>query len=466
MSGVKVEQAGYTLYLQIPDNYLECRCSYLPHAQGAMLTSDELADTLKKHGVLETIDQQACEDFVVMAAAGRQQLDVLLACGTPPVVGTDEYFQLTAPSTTVMHSDDYDGVRVDMYHVTTFVNVVTGDEIGRIIPVVPGIPGRNIKGVTIVSQPCKALKYKLGKNIHLDEDGVLSATAVGRFSQVGGEFSVEEEFVVKGDVDFNVGIINFKGFVVVRGDVLDHFDITATKGLTVSGNIGVCSIVSDGDISFCGMDGQDRGSIVCGGTLHAHHIHATAIECSGDVIVEVEIHDCSIKTLGRIVVNKDSISGGSCIAQGGIEANKLGSPSARHTSLLVGVDYHYVEELKRLLLELTATQDEIGEAGSLEEITELRKRAAILSERIANLRHKTVAAANAKINVKKMLHENVQMLLGDVTETVQEFRDGPLTIVENTSDGGLRFIPMSSMDVKATDIELACILEQKNSKTE
>lgn len=467
MSGVKVEQTGYTLYLQIPDNYLECRCSYIPHGQGAMLTSDELADTLQKHGVLEAIDQQACEDFVTMAAAGRQQLDVLLACGTPPVVGTDEYFQLTAPSTTVMHSDDYDGVIVDMYRVTTFVNVVTGDEIGRIIPSVPGVPGRSIKGVPIVPQQCKTLTYKLGKNISLDEDGaILRAAAVGRFCQSGTEFSVEEEFVVKGDVDFKVGIINFKGFVGVRGDVLDNFDITATKGLTVTGNIGVCSIVSEGDISFCGMDGQDLGSIVCGGTLRAHHIHNTVIECSGDVIVDVEIHDCIIKTLGRIIVNKDTISGGSCIALGGIEAGKLGSPSARHTSLLVGVDYHYVEELKRLLEELTATQDEIGEAGSLEEITALRKGAAALSIRIASLRTKTVAAANARINVKKMLHENVRMVLGDVTETVQELRAGPLTIVENISEGGLRFIPMSSMDVKATDIELAFILEQKRSNEE
>ena len=465
LSGIKIADTGYTLYLHIPDNCLECRCSYIPHEQGVMLTRDELDNILKMYDVLEVIDQQACEDFITMAAAGRQQLHVLLASGTMPVAGTDEAFLLFAPATTVVHSDDYDGVRVDMYRVLSFVNVAAGDVIGRIIPAVPGTPGRDIKGVPLLPEPVKELKYTLGKNICLDkESGILSATAIGRFCQSGAEFSVEEEFVVKGDVDFNVGIIDFKGFVEVRGDVLDNFDITATKGLTVTGNIGVCSIVSEGDISFCGMDGQDLGSIVCGGTLRAHHIHNTAIECSGDVIVDVEIHDCIIKTLGRIIVNKDTISGGSYIARGGIEAGKLGSPSARHTSLLVGVDYHYVEELKRLLEELTAIQDEIGEAGSLEEVTALRKGAAALSIRIASLRTKTVAAANARINVKKMLHENVHMVLGDVTETVQERRVGPLTIVENISEGGLRFISMSSMDVKATDIELAFILEQKRSK--
>ena len=464
MKGIKIQQAGYTLYLQIPDNYLECRCSYVPHGQGAALSTDKLADTLKKHGVLDMIDQRACENFVVVAAAGRQQLNVLLASGIAPVAGTDGYFKLTASSATVVQNGDDDGGRVNMYRVLKFINVVDGDEVGRIIPAVPGMPGQNIKGMLIAPQPCKPLRYTLGENIRLDEDGViLTATANGRFCRSGAELSVEKEFVVKGNVGFNVGSLNFKGFVEVRGDVRDNFDIIATKGLTVTGNIGVCSIVSDGDISFHGMNGQGRGSIVCGGTLRAHHIHRADIECTGDVIVDGEIHDCTIRTLGQIVVNKDTISGGSYIAMCGIEANRLGSPSARRTNLLVGVDYHYVEELKRTLEKLTKTQVEIRKACSLEETTELRERAASLSDRIANLRNKTVAAANAKINVKKTLYENVQMKLGDVTETVHEVKAGPLTIVENISEGELRFIPLSSMEVNAADIEQAYIMRQKKS---
>ncbi len=464
-SGFKVEQPGYTLYLQISDDCLECRCNYLPHEEGAMLTSDELAEILKEHGVLEMIDRNACEEFVTMAAAGRQQLNMLLASGTAQVNGSDGYFELKAPVSTTLHisGDNVTGV-VDMYRVKDFINVGPGDEIGRIFMAVPGVPGRNVKGMPILPEPVKELKYTLGKNVSLDEDKdgwILRSTSTGRFSQLRGEFSVEEEFIVKGDVDFNVGKINLKGFVEVRGDVLDHFDITATKGLTVTGNIGVCNIVSDGDISFCGMDGQDVGSIVCGGTLHAHHIHDTFIECAGNVIVDVEVHDCIIKTLGQIIVDKDTISGGSCIAQGGIEASKLGSPSAIHTNLLVGVDYHSLEEQQRLQEELTAIQDEMALAHSLENIAELRKSTAALSRRIATLRSKTAAAANAKINVKKTLHENVRMELGNTSETVQEEKTGPLTIVENLSEGGLRYVSMSSLNVKAADIERALILEKK-----
>lgn len=462
ISGSEVKKLGYSLYLKIPDNYMECRCSYVPHEQGSMMSRDELAAFLKQYNVSEGIDQQVFDDFVVRAAAGQQQVDVLMASGTPPVAGADEYISLTVQPSASVHSGDEDVTNVDMHIVQSFINVATGDEIGRIVPAGAGTPGRNILGLPIPPQPGKPLKVTIGKNIRTEENGsLLIAAATGRFCQSAGEISVEEEYVVKGDVNFRIGSIDFKGVVEVRGDVLDNFNITATKGLTVTGNIGDCSITSDGDVTFCGMDGQNKGRIVCGGTLRAHFIHDVVVECAGDVIVDVEIHNCTIKTLGRIVVDKGAISGGAYIARGGIEAKKLGSAAAIHTKLLAGVDYHDVEELERLFTALTETQDKAKQSQSLPEITELRKTSAALIDTIMSIRRKADAAANAKINAKAVLYENVQLTLGSVTESIKEQMDGPLSIIENSIDGGLRYLPMSGLNVSATDIELAFIQEQK-----
>ena len=363
---------------------------------------------------------------------------------------------------TVVRNGEEDVTNVDMHIVQAFVNVSAGDEIGRIIPAEPGIPGRNIMGQPIPPQPGKPLHLKVGKNIRAEENGaLLIAAATGRLCCSAAEISVEEEYVVKGDVNFRIGSINFKGVVEVRGDVLDNFDITASKGLTVSGNIGACNIVSDGDVTFCGMDGQDKGTILCGGTLRAHFIHDVVVECAGDVIVDVEIHNCTIRTLGRIIVDKGAISGGSYIARGGIEAKKLGSAASVHTKLQAGVDYHDVEELEKLFALLTETQSKAKQSGSLPEIAELRKTAAELSDRIMALRSKADAAANAKINAKVVMYENVQLTLGSVTEELKEEKDGPLSVIENSIEGGLRFLSMTSLDVKATDVELAFVREHK-----
>lgn len=462
--GIEVRKIGYSLYLLIANRYLECRCSYLPYEQGAMMTPAEFAQALKTHKVIEGIDQEAFNDFAAKAAIGIQLSGVLIASGTPPLDGTDQYFTMLAPFSTFINEEEDDNAVIDMYAVQKFINVEDGEAIGRIVPAEPGSPGRNIMGQPMPQQPGKNMKYTIGKNIRLEEGGTLMlATATGRFCHVRGEFSVEEEYIIKGNVDFKIGHITHRGHVEVRGDVLDGFNITAEKGLLVTGNIGTCTIISEGDISFCGMDGDGKGRIICGGTLRAKYIHDTTIECDGDVIVDVEIHNCTIKTLGRIIVQKDTISGGSYIAQGGIEANKLGSPSARHTTLLVGVDYRYIEELKRLLQELGDVQGSIRDACSLDEVIELRKNAAELSDLIAATRCKAVAAANAKINVKAKLHENVRMALGSVTHTIDTLMSGPMTIIENIVDGGLRFLPMSNLDINGTELEMAIINEQREA---
>ncbi|OGU15029.1 MAG: hypothetical protein A2076_18410 [Geobacteraceae bacterium GWC2_53_11] len=460
--GSEIKKLGYSLYLRIPDNRLECRCSYVPHEQGAMITRDDLTGFLKQYNVREGIDQRSFDEFLVKAAAGQQMVDVLLASGTPPVDGADEYLSLSIHPSSSVYSGEEVVTNIDMHIVQTFINVSNGDEIGRIIPAEPGIPGKNIMGLPIPPQPGKPLKATIGKNIRTEDNGtVLIAAATGRFCQSGDEISVEEEYVVKGDINFRVGSINFKGIVEVRGDVLDHFDVTATKGLAVTGNIGVCSIISDGDITFCGMDGQNTGRIVCGGTLRAHFIHDVDIECAGDVIVDVEIHNCTIKSLGRIVVDKGALSGGSYIALGGIEAKKLGSVSSVHTKVQAGVDYHDVALLEQLFASLSEIQEKAKQSQSLTEIAELRKTSASLTDSIMDIRNKDNLVANAKINAKSVLYDNVLIVLGSVTEETKEQKDGPLSIIENSIDGGLRILSMTSLDVKARDIEMAFIREQK-----
>lgn len=462
IGGSEVKKLGYSLYLRIPENRLECRCSYVPRDLGSMITRDELAAILKQYNVREGIDQHAFDDFVVRAAAGQQLVDILLASGTPPVNGDDEYVALAVQPSLVVHEGDEEVTNIDMHIVQTFVNVSADDEIGRIIPAGPGTPGRNILGQPVPAQPGKAMKCKVGKNIRVAEDGaLLIAAATGRFCQTDAEISVEEEYIVKGDVNFRIGSINFKGVVEVRGDVLDNFDITASKGLTVTGNIGVCNIASEGNITFCGMDGQDKAHIVCGGTLHAHFIHDVMVECAGDVIVDVEIHNCIIKTLGKIIVDKGAISGGTYIARGGIESKKLGSPAAIHTKLQAGVDYHDVELLEKLFAALTETQNKAKQSQSLTEIAELRSTSAALTDSIMAIRGKSDEITNAKINAKTVVYENVQILLGSITETIKEQKDGPLSIIENSVDGGLRFLPLTSLHVKASAIELTFIREQK-----
>ncbi len=73
-----------------------------------------------------------------------------------------------------------------------------------------------------------------------------------------------------------------------------------------------------------------------------------------------------------------------------------------------------------------------------------------------NNRHKPTA--NPKINVKGVLYGNVHLSIGKVTEEFIEPQKMTKSIIENTVNGGLRFLNMSSLFAKASDMEKAVIM--------
>jgi uncharacterized protein (DUF342 family) len=458
--GKEYKKLGYSLFVAISGDKLECRCSYVPRQQGSMMTRTELNGYLAASGVKEGLDEAALNTFAVNAAAGQPLRNVVTATGTPAVNGIDGRLSFTVQPSVPVQSDDDDKCDIDLHQVQTFINVMPGDEIACIVPPEPGAAGRGVTGEILQQQPGKPLALKIGKKVTAEDNGKrLVSAAAGRVCVVSGEISVEEEYVVAGDVNFRVGSIIFNGVVEVRGDVLDDFDINAAKGLRVSGNIGNCAITSDGDIALCGMDGQGKGTIVCGGSIKAQFIHDSIIECAGDLIVEVELHNCIVKTQGMVIVNKGAIAGGSYIALGGIETKKIGSLASVRTTLTVGVDYHDAEELESLMDELAKNHKQLGLTSTLKEIEELRRKRATLTDRIMAIRSKTDERANQKINIKGTLYDNTLLVIGSQNEEVREPLDGPLSVCENTIEGGLRYLSLTSLNVKATDIEKAFILE-------
>ena len=457
-TGNEIKKVGYSIYLRIPEGRFECYCSYVPTENGTMITKDELCVLLDQYNVKFDIDYDALDDFAVKAAAGIKLVDMLLASGLRPVNGTDEYLDIIVkPSTPIPTAENHTSI-VDMYLVQTFLNISADEEIGRIVPAGEGVPGRNITGELVPALHGKPMKTKIGRNIRVERDtNVLFAASTGRLCQSAVEISVEEEFVVKRNVDFRVGTIDFRGVVNVKGDVQDNFNITAKKGLKVAGNIGACSINSDGDITFCGMDGAGKGSIYCGGTLRANFIHDTDIECKGDMIVGVELHNCNIRALGKIIVEKGAIIGGTCIAMGGIEARKLGSVNLVKTVLHAGDDYNDLSELDSLQARLTELEFEAKFVLPLLIAMEMRKEIAGIKGKIIALKKKDKPTANPKINVKGALYGNVHMTLGKVTEEIKETREMAKSIIENTVEGGFRYLTLNSLFAKAWDMETAII---------
>ncbi|TWJ17734.1 DUF342 domain-containing protein [Geobacter argillaceus] len=464
---LEFKRLGYTLVLEVSADELACLCTYEPNEDGKPLTAEELEDFLAQARIREGVIEEGGAALLDSAASKNGVAGLLLAKGEPMSPGEDGKIVLEVAEDSADEArGSEDTSIVDMRQVQEFINVNADDLIARVLPPGEGTAGRTIRARTIPPQPGKPLDLHLGSNVRFnEEDGTVYAIAAGRVYCQGADISVEETYLVKGDVDFKVGNIEFNGFVEIRGDVLDGFTVKATKGVKVHGNIEACLIESGGNVSFCGMSGQGKGVIRCGGSIAANFVYDATIDATGDLLADTEIRNCQIRTLGAVRVGKRGMAGGECVALAGVDAGSLGAVSSLRTHIIAGVHYGDQEEITRLFNELkeviarfNATQK------TASDLKEFQTARAAVTARTHEVRSRQHEATNPKINVRKMLYDGVTITLGSYSETIREERKGPMSIIENTIESGLRFLGLTELSIKAQDIESAFVEQQKLGK--
>ncbi len=456
---IEFKRLGFRLELTISGDGLICRATYTPSGNGAPMTATELQGFLTQARIKEGLVDPMLATLLDAAAQGRQISDGIIARGTAMIPGEDGTIQLTVtdalaaghgPAAEAMSPEG----RIDLRRVQSFLNVASGQNFGTMIPPGAGTAGITVRGQTIPAQPGTPLVLTLLKNVRFGDDGVsLFAESDGRLYWHGTELSVEEVYLIKGDVDFKVGNIVYNGYLDIKGDVLDGFTVQATKGIKIQGNIGVCEISSAGTISFCGMNGQGKGRISCGGQVIANFIHDAQVDAEGDVLVETEIRNSVIRTNGAIKINKGVLAGGEAIALAGIESQVIGTVTSQRTRLIAGVCHRDLQELNQLfneLKELVASFNAPERRMDAKEFGQIR---ADITARIQEVRMRTYPARNAKINVRKHLYEGVNITIGQISEDIREGRDGPTSIIENSLEGGFRYLGMTDLSVGADAID-------------
>jgi len=479
----EIKQDAYDLILEAHNNQLECRASIEVRNLELSISPAELVTLLKSHDISEGVDLEQVAIFCTEAAQGGNPKKFLIAKGIEPVTGEDGWFDLlanTGKEETTFEEDEQG--RVDFKSVQTFTNIEPGQIIGTIHPPGQGTPGKSITGKPLPAQEGKPVNLIAGDGVIISKDGTQAiAQKPGRVVFENRYLTIAEEFVVAGDVNLKVGNINFNGVVDIKGDVLDDFHISASKGINVTGSVGACQLESDGPIVIGSMAGMGLGTIRCSGILRAKSLNHVTVECWGDVIVTNEIRNSVVKATGRISVEQGLIAGGQAIALEGIEAKIFGTHAGTKTHLTSGIYFPETDRLqylrtrsksvvyqtKRIAETLVALRQKPLEKmrTALREAIEMR--IDILTERQSNLEkeQEDLAAelatyktedhptANPKINASSAVREGVIISLGETTEEVKMERSGPVSIIENSREGGLRFLTRSPLKISAGQLE-------------
>lgn len=461
-------QTGWQLILSLSQDEMECRAHLDVKPDGSPPGVDEIKALLAADGISEGVDEEAVRKLIDEARPGSSS-NGLVAAGSLPRRGDDGRLDYSLHDDPVQppetsEEQDPESRQIDFRNVQQFINVEPGQQIGRILPPTAGVPGRTVRSKPVPAEPGKPLILKLGQHVRAggDNGDILFAEMHGRVRHDGDTILVVEEYVVDGDVDFSVGNIRFNGFVEVRGDVLDGFQISASKGLKITGNVGSCRLVSHGSIEFCGMDGQGKGSVLCGGSLTAQFIHDSSIECWGAMQIAVELRNCIVHSRSSIAAGL--VAGGEYVALAGIEAKKLGAPSAVRTHLHCGVDYHDLDRMQVLLQQLEELQERISRTREFTLISQLETEKQRLKTAIVEVRNRRPPGSNAKVNVKDKIHEGVTLHLGTAVEEFLHEETGPVTLIENSREGGLRRLSLSSLEIAAAELEQAWLVHEEQER--
>lgn len=318
-------------------------------------TTAQLEEMLGKHHIVHGINS----DILQKIAANPSQYSwdkTVIASGDKPVDGADGYmewlYDLEAKEKRPMEREDG---TVNYKEVTSINNIRKGQIIAKRIPAKEGQDGRAVTGEVLFAKSGKEARFKLGKNVVTDpEQSAIYAAIDGVVVKTDRDkINVFPVYEVNGDVDFNVGNINFVGTVVIRGNVHPGFQIKASGDIRVTGGVEAAELEAEGSIEIsAGILGQNKGYVKAGKNIKSSFIQDGNVEAGEDIVVSQSIMHSTIRA-GKTVIcqgTKGLIVGGTIQAGEKVVARTIGNAMSTATVIEVGV----LPELRNKLIQLRA----------------------------------------------------------------------------------------------------------------
>ena len=352
---------SHYMNVEIADDRLSAQLQFINDEDEFSCTANDLEQFLNQHGVKFGIHM---EKLAAIAKETQKYVfsQVTVATGKIPQDGMDGYikfmFDLDAERKPALLEDG----KVNYKEVLNLNNVRKGQLIAERILATEGTEGKSVTGAPVFGKKGKDVRFKLGKNVVCDgEQRLLYAAIDGLITKTDRDkINVFPVYEVNGDVDYNIGNIEFVGTVVVRGNVLSGFRIRASGDIRIVGGVEGAELFAEGSIEItAGVLGHNKGIVKAKKNVKASFVQDGNIEAGEDIIVSQSIMHSQIRA-GRNVLcqgNKGLIVGGMIQAGEQVKARVIGNTTSTVTVIEVGV----LPELRNEHVELRAKVKELAD---------------------------------------------------------------------------------------------------------
>lgn len=255
------------------------------------VTPPEIMDALSGAGVCYGIHSERIDAITMQT----QPTSYLVAEGTNPTPGEDAKTTYYYYPPELKPEISEDGA-VDYYNLGSIIQVEAGQFLAAQEPATEGEPGCNVLGEVVPAIPGKTERFAVGKGV-IVRPNIAVAEYDGALYWQGGKMGVTRLQVVNGDVDFNVGHIQFTGKVIITGWIRDGFKVEAQEDIEIRGGIENAMAISHGGSVFVhqGINGRGRALIKARKNVEARYIQEAQVEAGEDVVVNEYVLRSNIK---------------------------------------------------------------------------------------------------------------------------------------------------------------------------
>lgn len=314
----------------------------------------------------------------------------LIAEGIPPVPGHNEYYELLIDiKDTPRPMDRMDG-GVDFKELFIPNLVKPNRPVLRRIPASEGKKGLDIRGQVLEPEIRNIHSVLPSEDLYpspSDPDIFLSAKG-GLVKISGQKVVIEQQFHVRGDVDYSTGNIRFPGDVIIDGVVKSGFTVVAEGDILIKGGVEDAIVEAGKNIKIKeGFTGNGSGVMKAGGDVELVHCLNQRIECE-NLIFHKELINTTVIARNSVVSRRGKIIGGEIRAFYKVEVFQIGHEESTRAIISVGSRkdlmqrkteletnikdlYQQMEQIKEKLYELF--KKKIRRALSEEEILMMEK---------------------------------------------------------------------------------------------
>ncbi len=417
-----------------------------PPKEGETISHEDIVHFLRSSGVTAGLIYSEIERLLKEKA---YYTDIVVAKGKSLIETQQGYYEFLFSMGEIKHPTIRSDGSVDYQSMSVIQSVSPGDLLAVYHPSIPGSSGLDVKNREIRCKPAKDLPALKGSGFEVSFDGnTYKATMEGRVEYDNFKLHVRDMYELRKDLDLVIGRIDFRGDVVVHGNVRSGTYIRATKSVTVDGSVEAATIIAEGDIVLKkGMQGGGKAKLISGGNIYANFIEFTEVKAKGNVEANIILN--SVISAGKSILVKGkrgAIIGGTNYCVGEMNAAMAGNKAEIKTVIASGISEEYEKRRHLLTTKAESAKTSIKKTkAEIEQIRDVR-----ITNEPKDVKDAKISQMQRRIKRDERLLEHVERELKEIEETINVGTEASISIQDSVNPGVTVMIDDKEMKIRNT----------------